>query len=108
MKKFPSNVDLAFYVRKQHIPKWAAKLQEANEKKPGYYVSLIDQCVNAHGGEQVKSFAAHNLMAIVKHMIKRGANIREELLRIADNPGCMIESEKRAAFARKWAKRIAR
>jgi hypothetical protein len=100
---FPCSADLAFYQSKR-TPAWAARI-----KSPA--VASIDHCVNSHAGQHRPSsgqVAAGNLLAILAGYRRRGQDLESELLRIALHPGCAISPEKRAAFARKWALRLAR
>lgn len=99
-RKFPCSADLVFYQSKR-TPAWAARI-----KAPA--TASIDWCVDAHAGIRVTSgeCAANNLLAILSGYRKRGKNLEQELLALAQHPECAINPEKRAAFARKWAKRI--
>jgi len=109
---FPSRTDLAFYQCKQRLPRWAQPLLEDRER---FATSPIDLCVNAHAGTRLSAgeCAAHNLLAIVRSRIeirsmqRRKLDLVAELNKIAAAPGCMIDPAKRAAFARKWADRLA-
>ena len=77
--------------------------------KPSALRSSIDACVNAHGGFRYTNgqVAAHNLLAIVRAKQRLGEDIRQALLVISQFPECAIDPGKRAAFARKWAQRLA-
>lgn len=78
-------------------------------KREASYFSSIDCVVNAHAGERPTAgeLAAHNLLVIVRSYAKRKKDLTAELQRIAAAPGCPINPEKRVAFARKWARRLA-
>jgi hypothetical protein len=106
---FPTETDLRFYEAK-HVPRWAAPLIKARAKRPGAELlpALIDDVVNAHAGERLTSgeCAVHNLLTIVRSWRRRGEDIRISLLEVSQAPGCLINPEKRAAFARKWARRM--
>lgn len=105
-RRFPGLVDLSFYRHKQPLPAWAAGLED----RPTYYdpPSEIDVVVNAHAGVKHTSgeMAVHNLLAILRSKRRRGEHLDLALARIADNPECLINPEKRAAFARKWLERL--
>lgn len=100
---FPCHSDLAFFNSKR-TPRWAHRF--APNRDLG--VPQIDLVINAHAGLRPTSgeVAAHNLLAILRSMERRGLNIGHELARIAQYPECAIHPEKRAAFARKWARRL--
>jgi hypothetical protein len=50
--------------------------------------------------------ASSNLMAILSGYRRRGKDLHRELIKLAQHPECAINPEKRAAFARKWARRL--
>jgi hypothetical protein len=106
---FPTETDLRFYEAK-HVPRWAAPLIKARAKRPGAELlpALIDDVVNAHGGERMTSgeCAVHNLLGIVRSYRRRGLDLEQRLSELAREPGCLINPEKRASFARKWARRM--
>jgi hypothetical protein len=100
---FPTQTDLAFYQSKTQ-PKWAQKLKR---REPTW--ETIDIVVNAHAGvrhSDAGEIAAGNLLAILRSYRRRKLNLVSELRKIAANPECLINTEKRAAFARKWLRRL--
>ena len=105
-KRFPSRTDLEFYTCKQRLPAWAVALRERQASLSAQ--SLIDECVNAHAGARATNgeMAAWNLLSILQSMRQRGRDLSVELGRIAETPGCLIDPSKRAAFARKWQRRM--
>lgn len=108
---FPTETDLRFYESKR-VPQWAAPLVRARAKRYGAeeLPALIDDVVNAHGGERMTSgqCAVHDLLTIVRSYRRRGLGLEQRLGQLAQEPGCLINPEKRAAFARKWARRMQR
>lgn len=104
---FPNQSDLVFWQSKTE-PQWVSRIK----KKPWPVRDtsvLIDQCVNSHG--QVKhssagQVAAHNLMVFIKGWSRRGEDVEAQLLELSIHPECMISPEKRAAFAKKWLRRL--
>lgn len=113
-RNFPAQADVDFYRAMQKVPGWILTLTAEREKKQNVLGwerhALIDIVVNAHSGQRPTSgeCAAHNLLAIVRSWRRRGEDIRVSLLEVSQAPGCMINPEKRAAFARKWARRMQR
>ena len=113
---FPIQIDLEFHLSKQALPVWAQKVQAAQDAKAkrapwsADCASTIDIIVNAHAGVRHSSgeMAAHNLLAIVRGYRRRGIDLENKLRFLAGHPECLIDPKKRAAFARKWATRIAR
>ena len=103
---FPIAADVEFFQSRQHVPAWANRIQV--KRDPGYFAS-IDNVVNAHAGSRPTAGeqAANNLLVIVRSFQKRKANLVQELQRLSMDPGCAFNPEKRAAFSRKWANRIA-
>ena len=103
---FPIAADVEFFQSRQRVPTWACRLQAKRE--PHYFAS-IDNVVNAHA--EIRStageMAAHNLLVLVRSFQKRKADLAQELQRVAREPGCAFNSEKRTAFARKWGRRLA-
>lgn len=104
--RFPSATDLEFYRHQQPLPLWARSLGKPVVAAIG---PTIDDVVNAHGG--IRFFtngetAALNLLSIVQSYRRRQKDLARELNRIAEEPGCLIDPKKRAAFARKWAARL--
>jgi hypothetical protein len=114
MAHFPSQIDVDFYLSKQKLPAWAQKVQAAREAKlqrASWSVDAaegIEFIVNAHAGVRGSDGerAAHNLLAIVRGYRRRKVDLGAELRQLSTNPGCAINPEKRAAFARKWARRL--
>lgn len=108
---FPTETDLRFFESKR-VPRWAAPLIKARAKRPGaeYRHALIDDVVNAHGGVRTTSgeCAVHNLLFIVRSWQRRGIDLERALVGVIAEPGCLINPEKRAAFARKWVRRMQR
>jgi hypothetical protein len=107
---FPTETDLRFYESKR-VPQWAAPLIKARGKRlPGAEtpLALIDDVVNAHAGERITSgeCAAHNLLSLARSYRRRGLDLEQRLSELAREPGCLINPEKRASFARKWARRM--
>jgi hypothetical protein len=101
---------LSLAAESKRVPQWAAPLIKARAKRPGAETlpALIDAVVNAHAGERMTSgeCAVHNLLAIVRSCRRRGLNLEQRLSELAREPGCLINPEKRASFARKWARRM--
>ena len=106
---FPTETDLKFYESKR-VPQWAAPLVAARAKRFGADTlpAVIDDVVNAHAGLRMTSgeCAVHNLLSIVRGDRRRGRSLEQRLAQLATEPGCLINPEKRAAFARKWARRM--
>lgn len=100
----PTQADLAFWNVKK-APRFAQALLNKNASRFWFNPSAtIHACVNSHV-ELKKSDAevcAGNLLAILRSMRHRRADLRSELARIAASPGTVVRPEKRAAYARKW------
>jgi hypothetical protein len=65
--------------------------------------------VEAHAGATRHTpgeVAAYNLLSILRSYRRRKLDLASELNKLAANPECVINPEKRAAFARKWARRL--
>lgn len=107
MAHFPTQIDVDFYLSKQKLPAWAQKVQKIQEAKFDA-AEGIEFIVNAHAGVRGSDGerAAHNLLAIVRGYRRRKVDLGAELCQLSTNPGCVINPEKRAAFARKWARRL--
>lgn len=65
----------------------------------------IDALINSQVSE-VKRYDAHNLLAILRSARKRGALV-DRLSSMSAYPGAVINPKRRAAYCRKWLKRIA-
>lgn len=108
---FPTETDLRFFESKR-VPRWAQPLMAERAKRYRTLAielpTLIDDVVNAHAGLRMSSgeCAAHNLLSIVRSYRRRGLILERHLAQLAVEPGCAINPEKRAAFARKWARRM--
>ena len=100
---FPTKMDLEFFESKR-VPRWALPLLA----RPVAQSSIIDIVVNAHAGYRTTpgECAASNLLEIVRSHRRRGLDVERYLAQIAVEPGCLINPEKRSAFARKWASRL--
>lgn len=103
---FPTRTDLEFFQSRQRLPGWIGRIVTKSQLPPPH--ALIDDVVNAHAGVRVTSgeVAVHNLLSIIRSYRRRGADVVQELRRLAEYPECAINPEKRAAFARKWARRL--
>lgn len=104
---FPTFADVLFYREQQTLPEWAQKLCA-----PRSYP--IDLVINAHAGVELSSgeLAALDLLAIAREV---RARCRTELslsrlfvAQIKHKPPYEGNPERRAAFARKWARRLER
>jgi hypothetical protein len=106
---FPTRTDLEFFQSK-HLQNWTTRIATKSPSPLFTPVqhAIIDDVVNAHAGIRPTSgeCAAHNLLVLVRSHLRRRANLVEELQKLAVQPGCAINPEKRAAFARKWARRL--
>lgn len=92
---------LAWY-RQKTKPLWAKEIIE-HEK----FIS-IDEVINSqtgYGKNIDKHYVSHNLMSLCKSYIRRGV-LLEMLRELQHNPGTLIEPQKRAAYAKKWADRL--
>jgi hypothetical protein len=65
----------------------------------------IDALINAQT-KTVKRYEAQNVLAILRSARKRGALV-EKLRSMSISPGTVINPVRRAAYCRKWLKRIA-
>ena len=108
---FPTRTDLEFFRSRQPLPSWTNRipvksgdLAYQNERLR----TLIDDVVNAHAGIRPTpgEVAVHNLLVLVRSFQRCNADVAESLRRLVANPGCAINPEKRAAFARKLACRL--
>lgn len=108
---FPTLTDVEFYRSHQELPAWAARMtRDPKHKWAKSDVALIDLVVASHAGIRPTSgeLAASSLLSILRSYRRRGGHLEGYLAEIRQNPGCAINPEKRAAFARKWACRIMR
>lgn len=96
-------VHLDFWYAVKGVPAWADRLTTQKKKTPQ---ELIDGCVNAHGIAIYDTLPAQNLCVLVKWARNRGDNLLKYLRFISLNPGTVIRPERRAAYAKKWAKRL--
>jgi hypothetical protein len=103
---FPIIADLEFFQSTQRVPAWANRIQAKREI--GHFAS-IDNVISAHAGvrDTPGEMSAHNLLVLVRSFLRRNKDIVHELQKLANSPGCAINPEKRAAFARKWSNRLA-
>jgi hypothetical protein len=83
------------------VPGWAAAVAE--KERP---VSL-DSLINGRQTKKEMRLDAHNMCVHLCLMRKRGANLREELARMAAAPGTIIRPRRRAGYARKWLAALA-
>jgi hypothetical protein len=102
---FPTHADLRFWQARQALPDWARTLRE-KVTSPSH--ETIDYVVNEHAKSRPTAgeCAASNLLHIVRSMRRRKLDLVQELRRMALQPACAINPEKRAAFARKWADKL--
>lgn len=101
-----TRVHLEFYRSRKPLPKWAQKFNS-------YNLVTVDHVINANAG--VKFFtdgerSAYNLFLsiLIKSYRRREPTLVRILNDISISPGTVIHPEKRAAYALKWLKRIAR
>lgn len=66
----------------------------------------IDQLIPDADPKTDQHFTAHNLIALLKSYRRQKKDLLVELLRIAKNPGTIIQPQKRSSYALKWAKRL--
>lgn len=112
MSNFPCESDLRLFEAKR-VPAWALAMRAGKKSAVTRHPDareLIDFCVNSHAGIRPAAgeMAAGNLLAIVSSWRRRGKDLAQELEVVSRHPECVQNPEKRAAFARKWAKRLAR
>jgi hypothetical protein len=105
---FPTRTDLAFYQSKQRLPAWTGRIAVKSPMRNPIEHALIDDVINAHAGVNgtAGEMSAANLCSLVRSFRRRGADLTEELQKLVVQPGCVIHPEKRAAFARKWTRRL--
>jgi hypothetical protein len=108
---FPTRTDLEFFQSRQRPPSWTSRIPVKTGDRAfqnDRLRTIIDDVVNAHAGVRPTSgeVAVHNLIVLVRSYQRRGVNLVEELEKLAVQPSCAINPEKRAAFARKWARRM--
>jgi hypothetical protein len=103
---FPRAIDVQFFQSKQPLPAWARPFA-TRVSRPAH--AIIDDVVNAHAclRPTAGEVAASNLLSIVRSRRNRDDDLVQWLEGIARHPECAINPEKRAAFARRWAKRLA-
>lgn len=110
MANFPCQADLVFYNSKR-TPVWALRM----EAKAGIYRTSgrslgdqIDAVVNAHAGVRPTrgEMAAGNLLVLIGGYLKRRGDLVDYLTVISVHPECAQNPEKRAAFAKKWARKL--
>jgi len=77
---------------KSYLRAWVGPLFDINDLIPS------EKMTDGEG-------AASNLLNLCRSYRKRG-ELREKLRRLAVNPGTVIQPQKRAAYAKKWLKRI--
>lgn len=101
--RFPNSADFAFYQSRQRAPQWAEQWVLRSRVE-------VDSVVNAHACIRPTSgeVAAQNLMLLIRGVERRRGNVEEFLSSVALNPMCAISPQRRAGFARKWARRIRR
>lgn len=86
--------------KKTGSPKWANSL-----KKPDNMPS-IHALINSQTKEtRDRDYVAHNTLTILVSSRKRGVML-EKLEGMAKNPGTLINPKRRAAYCRKWLKKI--
>ena len=97
----PTAADLMFWQSK-NLPGWVKRM-----KKPPAISGGIHACIASRSQKRRPDYEsdAGTLVAILKSIRKR-EDVLPALERIAQNPGCLIRPERRAAYARKWAARI--
>jgi|688.fasta_scaffold03312_19 hypothetical protein len=91
------------WFRQKTEPRWASQLV-AKEIK-----TSIDEVINSQSGygkDIDRHFVAHNLMTLIRGNRKQGKDILVLLQNLENDPGTIIQPQKRSAFARKWAKRL--
>jgi hypothetical protein len=104
-------VHIDFWNAKHAQPSWMQTYYQKNRKlQPKLGVPNIHGCINAHAGINNSCFNhVHNMIIFLKGERRRGAaSLMPMLQRLADDPGTIINPEKRSAFARKWLKRLQR
>jgi len=90
------------WYRQKVEPRWAKRVL-AKDRKISIH-EVINSQSKADNAKRL-SLASDNLLNICRLYRKRG-EILSHLWDIAYTPGTIIDPERRAAFARKWARRI--
>ena len=97
---FPTATDLAFY-QARNQPRWASRIAR------GLHAPSIDDVINAHAGVRMADTTTHNLLAFINGWSRRGDNIHDRLIDLAnDDHRSATPNRKRVALAKKWAARI--
>ena len=111
---------LRFWQTRKATPQWA--LQHVSESSPKRCSPTIHSLIEAHAGEPQFSgerggansiegrrysnkYAASNLLVLLKSARRRG-DLAQRLRDMAVTPGTIISAKRRAAFCRKWYRRI--
>lgn len=99
-----TSTHLRYWQARKTVPSWAPLAALPRLPVPN---ATVDECIRDHAGERVAHLDASNLLSILRLVRKRESMV-PTLQRIALDPGTSIRPERRAAFARKWLRRIAR
>ena len=102
---FPTATDLAFY-QARNQPRWASRIAR-NYTPPSRNAPNIDDVINAHAGLRITDTSVINLVAFVQGWRSRGEDVLLRLHELATTDHlCATPNRKRAAFAKKWVRRI--
>lgn len=90
--------------QKAPAPGWAQKLERAPAKVSVHsLINMHDPSLKARDSSHV----ANNTMTILKMARKRGVeSLADKLADMASCPGCAVRPERRAAYSRKWLRRV--
>ena len=101
---------LRFWQARKATPQWA--IQHVRESLPRRSSPTIHALIAAHAGEPVSGergradiYAASNLLVLLRSARRRG-DLVQRLRDMAAAPGTVISAERRAAFCRRWYRRI--
>jgi hypothetical protein len=101
-----TQADYAFWSAKR-APHWAASFASKQQQSSG--AGGVHHCINARArtrGVEQFELDAGNLLAIIRMVRARGANLQDYLRQMARVPGTVIRPERRAGYARKWLRRL--
>lgn len=101
---------LRFWQTRKATPQWA--IQHVRESLPKRSSPTIHALIAAHAGEPLSGersganiYAASNLLVLLKSARRRG-DLAQRLREMAVAPGTIISANRRAAFCRRWYRRI--
>ncbi len=97
-----TSTHVAFWCQRSGLPRWATTITAKTDPRVTVDMLINSQVDRANDSTKIH---ASNLLGLLRSMRKRGEMI-EGLKRMAQDPGTVINPKRRAAYCKKWLRRI--